>query len=245
MTEKTNDDVGTPEATSEETVAQETTTKNEESKVLDLNCFLGVKEGMTRVYSEDGKSSPVTVVKLVSNVVSQVKTNDKDGYSAYQVAYGKKREKLLNNPRKGHLKKANIKDFYSRSYEVRHNEVSQELLGAQVGYGSFEKGTWVDATGVSKGKGFQGVIKRHGFRGGPASHGSHFHRAPGSIGNCATPSRVHPGKKMPGQMGNKQVTVQNLKVLEVDTEAGYMLIKGSIPGSKSSFVKISVARKKS
>lgn len=210
---------------------------------LDLPAIYGIKAGMTRIFDETGAHVPVTVVKLIPNVVSQVKTKDKDGYEAYQVAYHEKRAKLVNTPVKGHLKKANITQALSKASEIRVSGVSSENLGKQVTYGLFTANTYVDVTGINKGKGFQGVMKRYGYHGGPASHGSHFHRRPGSIGNRATPARVFPEKPLPGHMGCEKVTMQNLVVLETNLQDGYMLIKGSIPGSKNSIVCVSKATK--
>ncbi len=211
---------------------------------VDLTSFYGVKAGMTRIFDENGNHVPVTVIKLVPNVVSQVKTTDKDGYNAYQIAYQEKREKLINAPKKGQLKKANAEGFFNSFAEVKVPEVTEEALGQKVGLGQFEANTYIDVTGVSKGKGFQGVVKKFRFAGGPATHGSHFHRRPGSIGNRATPGRVFKGKKMPGHLGDKTQTIQNIKIQEVNLEKGYMLLKGSVPGAKNSFVRITKAVKK-
>ena len=211
---------------------------------VSLPAFYGQKAGMTRIFDEAGNHVPVTVVKLIPNFISQVKTNEKDGYSAYQLAYGEKREKLVNNPLKGHLKKANIEKTFSKYAELRTENANVESLGKEVSLEAFEKNTYVDVTGVSKGKGFAGVIKRHNFQGGPAAHGSKFHRTTGSIGNRATPGRVFRLKKMPGHMGVVKKTVQNLQVVEVNEDQGYMLIKGSLPGSKNGFVRIAKALKK-
>jgi large subunit ribosomal protein L3 len=214
-----------------------------ENKV-DLPAFFGVKAGMTRVFDESGNHVPVTVIKLVPNYISQVKTLDKDGYEAYQIAYFEKKAKNLNKPELGHLKKAGLDSNLARLEELRIESVQEENLGKQVSLGLFNDIQYIDATGVSKGKGFQGTMKRYNFSGGPATHGSHFHRGPGSIGNRATPGRVFAGKKMPGRMGGKVETVQNIKVQELNLEKGYILLKGSVPGSKNSFVRISKAVKK-
>jgi large subunit ribosomal protein L3 len=216
---------------------------SEETKSVDLETIYAIKAGMTRIFDENGKHVPVTVVKLVPNVISQVKTPEKDGYSAYQVAYYEKREKLVNNPKKGHLKKANIDKMFARFSEVK-TDVDPELLGKEVTYGSFTAKSYVDVSGISKGKGFQGVMKRHNFQGGPAAHGSKFHRTTGSIGNRATPGRVFAEKKMPGHMGAKKKTIQNLEIIDINLEKNFMLIKGSVPGAKNSFIKISKAIKK-
>ena len=211
---------------------------------VSLPAIYGVKAGMTRIFDTNGNHIPVTVVKLIPNVISQVKTQDKDGYNAYQVAYHEKRESLLTKPTKGTLKKAGISQNLTHFSEVKVESAAADALGKQVGLDQFPANTFVDVTGTSKGKGFQGVMKRYNFQGGPASHGSHFHRRPGSIGCRATPARVFAEKKMPGQMGNETVTVQNIQVLEVNTQEGYMLIKGSVPGSKNGFIKIARAVKK-
>lgn len=211
---------------------------------VSLPAFYGVKAGMTRIFDQNGNHVPVTVVKLIPNVVSQVKTQDKDGYSAYQVAFNEKREKLVNAPVKGHLKKANIEKTFSELAEIKVNEVDPSALGKETSLDLFTASTYVDVTGQSKGKGFAGVMKRYNFQGGPASHGSHFHRRVGSIGCRATPARVWKEKKMPGHMGQETTTVQNVQVVEVNLEAGYMLLKGSIPGSKNGFVRIAKAVKK-
>lgn len=237
MTEETT----SPEVEAEAPATEE---KKEVSTSIDLPVFYGVKAGMTRIFDETGKHVSVTVVKLIPNRIAQVKTKETDGYEAYQVAYNVKREKLLNNPTKGHLKKAGINDHLTRFGEVKAGSVSADALGKELSLESFSKDTWIDVTGISKGKGFQGVMKRWNFQGGPAAHGSKFHRAPGSIGMCASPGRVIKGKKLPGHMGAKKKTVQNLQVVELNKEQGYLLVKGSVPGSKSGFLRISKAVKK-
>ena len=236
----------TDETTSPEVEAKADATegKKEVSTSIDLPVFYGVKAGMTRIFDETGNHVSVTVVKLIPNRIAQVKTKETDGYEAYQVAYNVKREKLLNNPTKGHLKKAGITDHLTRFGEVKAGAVSADALGKELSLESFSKDTWIDVTGISKGKGFQGVMKRWNFQGGPAAHGSKFHRAPGSIGMCASPGRVIKGKKLPGHMGAKKKTVQNLQVVELNKEQGYLLVKGSVPGSKSGFLRISKAVKK-
>jgi large subunit ribosomal protein L3 len=211
---------------------------------VSLPAFYGIKAGMTRIFDQNGNHVPVTVVKLIPNVISQVKTAEKDGYTAYQVAYNEKRESLVTSPVKGHLKKANIEKTFSELSEVRVAEVATDAIGKEASLDLFPAATFVDVTGPSKGKGFAGVMKRYNFQGGPASHGSHFHRRVGSIGCRATPARVFANKKMPGHMGAEITTVQNIQVVEVNMEAGYMLLKGSIPGAKNGFVKIAKAVKK-
>jgi large subunit ribosomal protein L3 len=211
---------------------------------VSLPAFYGIKAGMTRIFDQNGNHVPVTVVKLIPNVISQVKTAEKDGYTAYQVAYNEKRESLITSPEKGHLKKANIEKSFSELAEIKVSEVAADALGKEASLDQFPVATYVDVTGPSKGKGFSGVMKRYNFQGGPAAHGSHFHRRPGSIGCRATPARVFANKKMPGHLGVETSTVQNVQVVEVNLEAGYMLIKGSIPGSKNGFVKIAKSVKK-
>lgn len=211
---------------------------------VSLPAFYGIKAGMTRIFDQNGNHVPVTVVKLIPNVISQVKTAEKDGYTAYQVAYNEKRESLITSPVKGQLKKANIEKNLSEFSEIAVDSVLPDALGKEASLEQFPVATYVDVTGPSKGKGFAGVMKRYNFQGGPAAHGSHFHRRPGSIGCRATPARVFANKKMPGHLGVETSTVQNVQVVEVNHEAGYMLIKGSIPGSKNGFVKIAKAVKK-
>lgn len=227
----------------EETQAVETTA-NESSSSLVLNTIYGVKAGMTRIFDESGNHVPVTVIKLIPNKVTQVKTQEKDGYEAYQVGYYEKRETLVNKPTKGHLKAANVENNFVKFAEVRTEGVDAANLGAEISVESFEASTYVDVTGTSKGKGFQGQMKRHNFKGGPATHGSKFHRRGGSIGNRATPGKVWKNKRMPGHMGCETKTIQNIKVVEVNQDKGYMLLKGSVPGSKNGFVRIAKALKK-
>ncbi len=209
-----------------------------------LDAVFGVKAGMTRVFDENGNHIPVTVVKIIPNLITQVKTTEKDGYNAYQVGFGEKRESLLNKPNKGILAKAGVSANVTNFSEVKSESVDAANLGKEVALESFAAGTYVDVTGESKGKGFAGVMKRYNFRGGPAAHGSHFHRRVGSIGNRATPGRVFKNKKMPGHMGTDKKTVQNIVVVEVNPAKGYLLLKGSVPGAKEGFIKISKALKK-
>ena len=211
---------------------------------LSTNVIVGQKAGMTRIFDQDGNFIPVTVIKLIPNKIVQVKNSDKDGYSAYKVAYHEKRANLISTPVKGMLKKAGVDPVFTKFFEVKQDTVDAANLGKELNLDIIEKSKFVDVTGISKGKGFQGVIKRYNFAGGPAAHGSQFHRRPGSIGNRATPARVFAGKKMPGHMGSEKVTVQNLSIVEINKEKGYMLLKGAIPGSKNGFVKISASIKK-
>ena len=212
-----------------------------ENKVVNLDVIYCRKAGMTRIFDDSGKHVPVTVLELIENKISQVKTQDIDGYNAYQLAYYDKREKLINNPKKGHLKKSGIEPTKAKLSEVRMSEIDTDVIGKSLGYDNFAIDTTVSVSGVTKGKGFAGVMKKFSFSGGPATHGSKFHRRGGSIGNRATPGKVWKGKKMPGHLGVENQTVKNLKVVGVNLEKGYMLIKGSIPGHKNSFVKITKA----
>ena len=194
--------------------------------------ILGKKVGMTQIFTEAGEFIPVTVIEATPNVVLQVKTVETDGYEAVQVGFDDKREVLSNKPAKGHVAKANTapKRFIREFKNVEGLEV-----GAEITVETFAAGDVVDVTGTSKGKGFQGVIKRHNQSRGPMSHGSQYHRGVGSMGTLL-PMRVLPGKKLPGHMGHEQVTIQNLEVISVDLENNVILIKGSVPGPKNSLV---------
>jgi large subunit ribosomal protein L3 len=198
--------------------------------------ILGRKIGMTQVFAENGDLIPVTVVQAAANVVLQVKTVETDGYESVQVGFEDKREKLSNKPEKGHVSKANTtpKRFVR---EFRGVNLGEYEVGQEVKVDIFAEGEIVDVTGVSKGKGFQGVIKRHGQSRGPMAHGSRYHRRPGSMGPVA-PNRVFKGKKLAGRMGGEQVTVQNLQIVKVDTERNLLLIKGNVPGPKKALLKI-------
>ena len=204
--------------------------------------ILGKKIGMTQVFTKDGKLIPVTVVEVEPNVVTQIKTVEKDGYDAIQLATESIREGLSNKPEMGHTKKANTtpKRFLR---EIRGVNVNDYTLGQTIGVDIFEAGEIVDVTGTSKGKGFQGVIKRHNQSTGPMGHGSQYHRGVGSLGTML-PMHVLKGKKMPGQMGNVQRTVQNLEIVAVDVENSVILVKGNVPGPKKSLVMIRTAVKK-
>ena len=204
--------------------------------------ILGKKAGMTQVFDKNGKLIPVTVVEVEPNVVTQIKTVEKDGYEAIQLATETVREKVSNKPKLGHTNKANTtpKRFLK---EIRGVNVNDYTLGQTVGVDIFSAGEMVDVTGTSKGKGFQGVIKRHNQSTGPMGHGSQYHRGVGSLGTLL-PMHVLKGKKMPGQMGNVQRTVQNLEIISVDTENSVILVKGNVPGPKKSLVIIRTAVKK-
>ena len=203
--------------------------------------ILGRKIGMTQVFAKNGKLTPVTVIAVEPNYVSQIKTVETDGYNAIQLAAFDKREKLSNKPEQGHLKKANVtpKRFLK---EIRNVDVSAYTLGQEVKADIFTVGEMVDVSGVSKGKGFQGVIKRFGQSRGPMGHGSQYHRGVGSLGTML-PMHVLKGKKLPGHMGHKLVTVQNLEVVEIDLENNIILVKGNVPGPKKSLVIIKSAIK--
>lgn len=204
--------------------------------------ILGKKIGMTQTFTTDGKLIPVTVIEVEPNVVTQIKTVAKDGYDAIQLATGTMRESLSNKPQKGHTDKANTapKRFLR---EIRGVNVNDYTLGQTVNVDIFSAGEMVDVTGTSKGKGFQGVIKRYNQTRGPMGHGSQYHRGVGSLGTLL-PMHVLKGKKMPGQMGNVQRTVQNLEIISIDTENNCILVKGNVPGPKKSFVMIRTAVKK-
>ena len=197
--------------------------------------ILTTKVGMTQVFSEDGVLTPVTVLQAGPCVVTQVKTVENDGYSAVQVGFGDIREKLVNKPKKGHFAKAGVtaKRFLK---EFRLEDAESYTLGQEIKADVFAAGDKVDATAKSKGKGFQGAIKRHGQSRGPMAHGSKYHRHAGSNGSATTPGRVFKGKHMPGHMGAVRVTVQNLEVLSVDAEKNLILVKGAVPGPKKSLV---------
>ena len=203
--------------------------------------ILGKKVGMTQVFTKEGKLIPVTVIEVEPNVVTQIKTVEKDGYDAIQLATDTKREKLASKPEIGHTKKANTtpKRFLR---EIRGVNVNDYTLGQTVGVDIFEAGEIVDVTGTSKGKGFQGVIKRHNQSRGPMGHGSQYHRGVGSLGTML-PMHVLKGKKMPGHMGNVKRTVQNLEIVQVDVENNVILVKGNVPGPKKSLVMIRTAVK--
>ena len=197
--------------------------------------ILTTKVGMTQVFSEDGVLTPVTVLQAGPCVVTQVKTVENDGYSAVQVGFGDIREKLVNKPKKGHFAKAGVtaKRFLK---EFRLEDAESYTLGQEIKADVFAAGDKVDATAKSKGKGFQGAIKRHGQSRGPMAHGSKYHRHAGSNGSATTPGRVFKGKHMPGHMGAVRVTVQNLEVVSFDAEKNLILVKGAVPGPKKSLV---------
>ena len=200
--------------------------------------LLGKKIGMTQVWSDEGNLIPVTVIEAGPCVVTQVKTVETDGYDAVQIGFGEVALDKVNKPAAGHMKKAKLKVAYEHLAEIRFDEPTEMKVGDTITVADFEDTKTVNATGTSKGKGFAGVIKRHNFSGGRASHGSHFHRAPGSIGQAAYPARVFKGKKMPGRMGTDTVTVRNLKVVKTDAEQNLLLLKGAVPGGRNAILTI-------
>ncbi|MEU4739948.1 50S ribosomal protein L3 [Actinosynnema sp. NPDC023658] len=205
--------------------------------------LLGTKLGMTQVFDENNRIVPVTVVKAEPNVVTQVRTQEIDGYSAVQLAFGAIDPRKVNKPVAGHYAKAGVTPRRHLA-ELRTTDASEYTVGQEITAEVFEAGVVVDVVGTSKGKGTAGVMKRHGFKGLGASHGTQRkHRSPGSIGGCATPGRVFKGLRMAGRMGHVRVTTQNLKVHRVDAESGLLLIKGAVPGPKGGTVFIKTAAK--
>lgn len=204
--------------------------------------LIGKKLGMTQVFSDEGEFVPVTVIEVEPSVVIQIKTAETDGYDAIQLGYGRVKQRNVTRSLQGHFKKAD-KGLFRTLREVQMDPNDYEL-GQELNAEIFSPGDYVDIVGTTKGKGFAGVVKRHGFRGGRASHGSMFHRAPGSIGASADPSRVFKGTKLPGHMGCERKTVQNLLVWAVRPEMNVILVRGAVPGCKNGFVLIKQAIKK-
>ena len=205
--------------------------------------ILGRKIGMTQIFTEAGEVVPVTVVEAGPVVVTQVKTIENDGYNAVQVGFVDAKEKSLNKPQKGHLAAANTLKKHLKEFRVE--SVDAYTVGQEIKADVFATGEMIDVTGISKGKGFQGPIKRHGQSRGPESHGSRYHRRPGSMGACSYPGRVFKNKKLAGHMGSVKVTVQNLEIVRVDADKNFILVKGAIPGAKGSVVTIKEAVKAS
>jgi large subunit ribosomal protein L3 len=203
-----------------------------------LTGILGTKLGMTRLFTDDGRWIEVTVVEAGPCTVVQRKTKDTDGYDAVQLGFGDVKESRCNKPALGHFKKSGVEPKHTLK-EIRVAGETEVELGSEIKADIFEAGDRVDVSGTSKGRGFAGVIKRHGFGGGPGGHGSHFHRAPGSIGQSADPAKVYKNKKLPGQYGNKKVTVQNLEVVNVDAEKNLLMIRGNVPGAKGGLITVS------
>ncbi|WP_066645817.1 50S ribosomal protein L3 [Christensenella timonensis] len=202
-----------------------------------MKAILGEKIGMTQIFTEDGRVVPVTVVKAGPCVIVQKKTVESDGYNALQIGFGDIKEKNVNKPKKGHFSKVKAAPTrYLR--EFRCEDASELEVGSEIKADAFETGEKIDVSGISKGKGFLGVIARWGQHRGPMSHGSRYHRRPGSMGACASPAKVMKGKRLPGRGGFDKVTIQNLEVVKVDADKNLILIKGAIPGSKGGLVTI-------
>ncbi len=206
--------------------------------------LIGRKLGMTQIFAADGASVPVTVIEAGPCYVIQKKTEESDGYNAIQLGFDRKRQASVTKPLQGHFARAD-RGFFRVLREFKTQAAAELELGQELTASMFEVGDYVDVTGTSKGRGFAGSVKRHGFRGGRASHGSMFHRAPGSIGASAAPSRVFKGQRLPGHMGDERKTVQNLLVMGVRPELNVILVKGAVPGSKNGIVVIKNAVKKS
>ena len=206
--------------------------------------IIGKKIGMTQIFDEKGNVVPVTVIEATPNVVAQVKTVETDGYNSIQLGYGEVKDKHINKPEKGHFAKAGL-TAKKHLREFRVEDVESYKVGDEVKADIFEAGEKIDVQGTTKGKGFQGVIKRHGQHRGPMGHGSMYHRRPGSMGSTSTPGRVFKGKKLPGHMGRVTVTIQNLDVVRVDMDKNVILVKGSVPGAKGAILKIKSAVKAS
>ena len=204
--------------------------------------IIGRKVGMTQIFDENGNVIPVTVIEAGPCPVVQVKTVETDGYNAVQLGFGEVKEKKVNKPEKGHFTKVKVTPV-KHLREFRLADVSNVKPGDEIKADIFQAGEAVDIQGTTKGKGFQGVIKRHGQHRGPMGHGSMYHRRPGSMGSTSTPGRVFKGKKLPGHMGNVTVTIQNLKVVRVDMDKNVILVKGSVPGNKGAILKIKDAYK--
>mgnify|MGYP000408400919 FL=1 len=205
-----------------------------------INAIYGKKIGMTQLFDEDGKVIPVTVIEAAPNKVCQVKTTATDGYEAVQLGFGTIKEQKVNKPMGGHFAKQGVEPVrYLR--EVRVTDGTEHTVGEEVTVANFAEVKKVDVTGTSKGKGFAGVMRRYGFGGGPGGHGAHFHRAPGSVGQCAYPSRVFKGVRLPGHMGCDTVTTKNLEVVRVDEDMNLIMLKGAVPGGKNGVVRIRMA----
>jgi len=207
-----------------------------------MKTLIGKKVGMTQIFDETGKVIPVTAIQAGPCVIAQIKTVETDGYNAIQLGFGDVKETKLNKPKKGHFAKVKIAPKkYLR--EFRTDAVEELTVGTELKADVFEIGDRLDIQGTTKGKGFQGVIKRHGQSRGPMGHGSMYHRRPGSMGATSTPGRVFKGKKLPGHMGRTTVTIQNLDVVKVDTDKNVILVKGSVPGAKGAILKIKLSVK--
>lgn len=222
--------------------AEENTSVEEKSEAvssdLKLEALFAFKEGMSTVFDEEGRAVNVTVLSYKPWRVSQIKTKERDGYEAVQIACSPKKAKRSTKAEVGHLKKAGFENGAHFVKEVRQSVPEGAKEGATVSIESLVKGDRVRLTAQSRGRGFAGVMKRHGFGGGPAAHGSGFHRRPGSVGNCEFPGRVMPGRKMPGHYGMETVTIKNVEIVDVLPEENILLVKGSVPGSKNTMVKL-------
>ncbi len=207
-----------------------------------MKTLIGKKVGMTQIFDEKGRVVPVTVIEAGPCVIAQVKSVETDGYNAIQLGFGEVKESKLNKPEKGHFAKANIAPK-KHLREFRLESVEGVTVGTELTVSEFAEGDKLDIQGTSKGKGFQGVIKRHGQHRGPMGHGSMYHRRPGSMGPTSTPGRVFKGKKLPGHMGRVTVTIQNLDVIKVDTDKNVVLVKGSVPGPKGAILKLKTSVK--
>ena len=209
-----------------------------------MNAILGEKLGMTQIFDDQARAIPVTVIKAGPCHVVQIKSIDNDGYSAIQIAFGEIRPKLVNEPTKGHFAKSGVEPT-RHLVEIRVDEPNGYKLGQEIKISDvLSQGGLADVTGISKGKGFQGVMRRHGFSGQGAAHGTHKkHRAPGSIGACATPARVFKGTRMAGRMGNDQVTTLNLQIVGIDIERDLLLLRGAVPGANGSLILVREAVK--
>ena len=204
-----------------------------------MKTLIGKKVGMTQIFDEKGLVIPVTVIEAGPCPVVQIKTVETDGYDAVQLGFGTVKENKVNKPDNGHFKKAGVKAVkHLREFRACPECLTGVKVGDEIKVDAFETGEKVDVQGITKGKGFQGVIKRHGQSRGPMGHGSMYHRRPGSMGSTSTPGRVFKGKKLPGHMGVEKVTVQNLEIVKVDLDKNAILIKGSVPGNKGSILKI-------
>jgi len=202
-----------------------------------INAIYGKKIGMTQIFDENNRVVPITVIQAEPNTICQVKTAQTDGYEAVQLGFGEIKERKVNKPMAGHFAKQGVEPCrYLR--EVRVENAAEYEVGQTQTVAAFADIKKVDVTGTSKGKGFAGVMKRYGFGGGPGGHGAHFHRAPGSIGQCASPSRVFKGVRLPGQMGGVRVTTRNLELIRVDEDQNLLLIKGSVPGGVNGIVRV-------
>lgn len=199
--------------------------------------IIGKKVGMTQIFDEKGNVIPVTAIETEGNIVAQIKTVETDGYQSIQLGYGDVKDKHINKPEAGHFAKVKLPNK-KHLREFRLDSVENYKVGDEVKVDIFEAGEKVDIQGTSKGKGFQGVIKRHGQHRGPMGHGSMYHRRPGSMGATSTPGRVFKGKKLPGHMGKVTVTIQNLEIVKVDTDKNVLLVKGSVPGPKGAILKV-------